>query len=193
MQEYNFHPLTVEIKDFFANDKSNDFIKRLSVLIEIERVEVFPDEPDDEEVIVIFKPQNTGLSCIVFTDGIAWLEYIINDWFFDIPFNYELQVENKKNKIQYPKTFGLRYLNSVFEKYSVKGKESLFNDILQLIENISNQKAYFEYIRSWKKIFNRFANFEKCRVYLTPNETIAYSKKWKKEYERSPKLTTIRL
>ena len=162
-KEYDFHPLTVKIKDYFASDENIAFSKRLRSIIAVERIEVFPDEPDDEEVIIVFGQNDSHLSCIVFSNGKAWVECESDDKFFNIPFYYTRQSE-KQNFI----AAGARWfdVHSVYENYESKSIEKLFDDILAFMENILLKKVFVEHLSSGKQMF------KKSRIYLYPDNKI---------------------
>jgi hypothetical protein len=183
-KEYDFHPLTVKIKDYFASDENNAFSKRLRSIIAVERIEVFPDEPDDEEVIIVFGENDNHLSCIVFSNGRAWIECESDDKFFNIPFYYTRQSE-KKNYILDGTTWFDIY--SVYDNYESKSIEKLLDDILAFMENILLKKVFVEYLGGGKRMF------KKSRIYLYPNKTIAYTRRWQDKYLKNKKLKTVRL
>lgn len=182
--KYDFHPLTVKVKDYFAGDADNAFTKRLNNLIAIDSVETFPNEPDDVDAIFIFGQNDNHLSCIVFANGLAWIECVFEDKIFNIPFYYSLQ-SNKQNNLPAGGTWLGVY--SIYENYESKGKEKLFDDILALVESIILNKVNIEYLGNGKQMFI------KSRVYLYPNDTIAYTEKWKYKYIKAKKLKSIQL
>ncbi|MCL2796669.1 MAG: hypothetical protein FWD58_01250 [Firmicutes bacterium] len=189
----NIHPLSKQIKEYFMKDNGSSFIKRIGALMEIEEIEVFPDEPDDEEVFAAFK--GDGAPCISFSNGIAWFEYDLNDYALNIPFNYELHPTASGNPWlrQYVKEKTLFDGFSIYSGYETKGMEQLFDDIMDLAKKMKEKRVHLDYIDHWKwKMLGYYpAIFEKCRVSIVSGEVIVCSKKWNEKYLKSPKIKTV--
>jgi len=221
MAEYNYHPLTVQIRNYFAQNENNDFVKKLSSLTGSDSIEAFLDEVDESSAIVLFESYEKGLAAVCFSDGFAYIEYNFGDFFVDIPFDYNPQL--KKNAVSFD-------MITAYWDYGVKGRQCLFDDIYNLIKKTIDGKVHLESIVGKKKAYGKLrdewfkkslisegkndeerailaegtsklilrlkkanAHLKKCRIYILPNETVAQSRKWKDKYRKSPKLTTIRL
>jgi len=226
MNANNFHKLTNEIKDYFANDKDNDFVKKISALLKIEDVGASPEEDDNYRIIISFEEKPKSVASILFADGYATLWYKFEDFFIEIHFYYDALKKTVK-KSPYIKCTDLI---SDYSNYGIKGMSKLFDDIYKLAENIINKKVFIEYIENskskYKELHKKFTleklaqvaeNDEQrerlqkgmeefyemsekaykvvrtCRICLSPNQTIAHSKKWKDRCSRSEKLKTIYL
>ncbi len=173
------HPLTIQIKEYFSYE-NNGFIKEVKKMFIIEEVQIYLDEEDDCGVIVVFEEKERGLSCITFTDGYAYIEYFFVDFPVQIPFCYYETSQETIANFHYSVKPKLSLITK-YNNYGIIGQEKLFQDILNVLNDIYSKALYIEYLNnkwdSWRK------NSSKCRL-ATNSEEIGYTKKWKDKYRQ---------